>query len=117
MPRFSAYKSLFKISGWDEWKVIFLHSKEKSGGILCGFRAFLIPPVRKKGPFRRCAWRFCIGSQAHTREPTGKNALHGSIFQNFKAACTTLCKLLSCLLVYHWYSFVFEVDVSKEGVV
>ena len=48
MPRFTAYKSLFKISGWDEWKGIFLHSKEKSGGILCGFRAFLTPSVRKK---------------------------------------------------------------------
>ena len=41
-------KSLFKISGWGEGKGIFLHSKEKSGGILCGFRAFLTPSVRKK---------------------------------------------------------------------
>jgi hypothetical protein len=41
-------KSLFKIFGWGEWKGIFLHSKEKSGGILCGFRAFLTLSVRKK---------------------------------------------------------------------
>ena len=30
MPRFSAYKSLFKISGWDEWKVIFCTARKKA---------------------------------------------------------------------------------------